>query len=115
MISDAHTVLAATRPLRSEPADVVPSRRASARVGAGGGPDRASLSSRGWGMGPASDSLRSALPSVVHEFTAAWERGDSPSVEDYLRRLDADDGQGAVDLIYREFCLAESDGRAPVA
>jgi serine/threonine protein kinase len=108
MISDAHTVLAATRPLRNEPRGGV-------------GPDRASVSSRAWSIGPApsersaSDSLRSALPSVVHEFTAAWERGDAPAVEDYLPRLDPADGQGAVDLIYREFCLAESDGRAPVA
>src|SRR5262245_41283485 len=114
MISDAPTALTANRSLRSEVDDDLPSGHMATR-GGGGGPDRASLSSRAWLMGPAPDSLRSVLPSIVHEFTAAWERGDSPALEDYLRRLDPADGQGAVDLIYREFCLAEADGRAPLA
>ena len=62
---------------------------------------------------PAADAWRSSLPSVVHEFTEAWDRGLAPAAEDYLRRLDPADFQGAVDLIYREYCLAESDGQAP--
>ncbi len=47
---------------------------------------------------------------MVHEFTAAWERGESPRAEDFLLRLDPGDTQGAVNLIYREYCLAEADG-----
>ena len=68
---------------------------------------------------PAGDSMsmpgswRPELPAVVHEFTEAWERGAAPVAEDYLGRLDPADIQGAVDLIYREYCLNEADGRAP--
>ncbi len=61
------------------------------------------------------DAYRSSILPVVHEFTAAWEGGDSPVVEDYLTRLEPDDEQGAIDLIYRAYCLSESDGEAPVA
>ena len=49
---------------------------------------------------------------MLDEFTAAWERGQAPAVEDYLDRLDPADSQAAVELIYREFCLAEADGCA---
>ena len=48
-----------------------------------------------------------------HEFTAAWERGEAPVVEEYLGRLDPADSQAAVELIYREFCLSEADGCKP--
>jgi eukaryotic-like serine/threonine-protein kinase len=119
MIPGVPTAVEASRSPRGDGGDVGPSGSTVTRAG-GGGPDRASFSSRARQMGPmpagrpAPDSLRSVLPTVVHEFTAAWERGDSPAVEDYLLRLDPADGQGAVDLIYREFCLAEADGRAPV-
>ena len=50
---------------------------------------------------------------VLEEFTAAWERGDAPEVEGYLARLDPADTRGAVELIYREFCLAEAAGERP--
>ena len=50
---------------------------------------------------------------VLDEFTAAWEQGEVPSVDDYLDRLDAADSQAAVELIYREFCLSEADGCTP--
>ncbi len=68
---------------------------------------------------PASDTVgprngRKATPvALCKAFTAAWERGESPVIEDYLRRLDPADFQGAVELNYREFCLAEADGSAP--
>ena len=52
---------------------------------------------------------------VVHEFTSAWERGEAPVLEEYLRRLDPDDAQDAVELIYRDYCLNEADGRSPDA
>ncbi len=61
------------------------------------------------------DAYSSSILPVVHEFTAAWERCEAPAVEDYLTRLAPDDEQGAVDLIYRAYCLAESDGESPVA
>ncbi len=57
-------------------------------------------------------SWRPELPPVVHEFTAAWERGEAPEIESYLAQLHPDDVQGAVDLIYRAYCLAEADGQA---
>jgi serine/threonine protein kinase/tetratricopeptide (TPR) repeat protein len=47
---------------------------------------------------------------VLDELTAAWERGQSPAVDDYLRRLEPADLRAAVELIYREFCLSEADG-----
>ncbi len=58
-------------------------------------------------------SRRSALPTVVDAFTEAWERGASPIAEDYLGHLDPADSEGALELIYREYCLAESDGLGP--
>ncbi len=74
------------------------------------GPDSGSWGSAGL-LGAAA-SWRPELPPVVHEFTAAWERGDSPEIGRYLDRIDPGDVQGAVDLIYRAYCLAEADGRA---
>ena len=53
------------------------------------------------------------IASVLDEFTLAWERGEAPAVEEYLERLDPADCRGAVELIYREFCLAEAAGRRP--
>ncbi|HKI16412.1 MAG TPA: tetratricopeptide repeat protein [Isosphaeraceae bacterium] len=50
---------------------------------------------------------------MLDEFTAAWERGEAPAVEEYLDRLAPADSQGAVELIYREFCLAEAAGDNP--
>ncbi len=59
------------------------------------------------------DSRRSAILPVIDMFTQAWERGDAPAAEDYLSHLDPSDSDGAVELIYREFCLAEADGQGP--
>jgi eukaryotic-like serine/threonine-protein kinase len=47
---------------------------------------------------------------TLDEFTAARERGQSPAVNDYLRRIDPADTRAAVELIYREFCPSEGDG-----
>lgn len=59
-------------------------------------------------------SLESEQPedaaNVLDEFTLAWEQGRDPVVEEYLDRLDPSDSRSAVELIYREFCLAEADG-----
>ena len=89
------------------------------------GPSREAISSRSWRLGSQAprlvagsagllaDAWRSCAAVGRHEFTEAWERGEAPAVEDYLRRLDPADCQGAVDLIYREYCLAEADGQDP--
>ncbi len=55
----------------------------------------------------------SALDGVLDEFTARWERGDSPRAEDYLGRLASDAPGDVVELVYHEYCLAESSGLAP--
>jgi serine/threonine protein kinase/tetratricopeptide (TPR) repeat protein len=54
-----------------------------------------------------------AVLSLLEDFTLAWEQGHAPAVEEYLERLDPADCRGAVELIYREFCLAEAAGRKP--
>jgi hypothetical protein len=122
MIPEARTAIAAARPRRGQPGEGAAS---GSTIPRGFGPARErgrSLPSRPGpeptGAPPArppQGSWRSSLPPVIHKFTAAWERGESPVAEDYLRRLDPDDFQGAVDLIYREYCLAEADGLAPEA
>ncbi len=53
--------------------------------------------------------------SVLSEFTSAWARGQRPSVDTFLDRLDPNDTRGAVELIYREFCLVEAAGHNPDA
>jgi serine/threonine protein kinase len=64
--------------------------------------------------GSAFESGRSrAFLTVLEEFTLAWDRGQAPFVEEYLARLDPADSRGAVELIYREFCLAEAAGLLP--
>ncbi len=51
--------------------------------------------------------------SLLSEFTSQWERGLAPSVDSYLEQLDPDDDRGAVELVYREFCLLEAAGQKP--
>jgi serine/threonine protein kinase/tetratricopeptide (TPR) repeat protein len=50
---------------------------------------------------------------VLDDFTAAWQRGDTPPAESYLERLDPADISGAIELIYREYCLVEERSAAP--
>src|SRR5262249_54410650 len=64
-------------------------------------------------LGSALDARRWELPPVIEEFTEAWEQGEAPVAEAYLDRLHPDDSEGAVELIYREYCLAEADGQEP--
>ena len=49
----------------------------------------------------------------MSEFTSAWEQGQAPSIGAYLDRLDPTDSRGAVELIYRDYCLAAAAGRKP--
>jgi eukaryotic-like serine/threonine-protein kinase len=65
------------------------------------------------GSGRWLESRRSSILPVIDGFTAAWERGEAPAAEAYLHHLDPADSEGAVELIYREYCLAEADGRGP--
>ena len=51
----------------------------------------------------------------MSDFTAAWECGLAPLAEAYFDRLDPADSRGAIELIYREFCLAEAAGQKPTA
>jgi serine/threonine protein kinase/tetratricopeptide (TPR) repeat protein len=50
---------------------------------------------------------------VLEELTSAWERGEQPQLETYLERLSPLDHDGAVELIYRHFCLVEAAGGEP--
>lgn len=52
---------------------------------------------------------------LLTEFTDRWERGDRPSVEEYLPRLDPTRLDDLLVLIYREFCLAGEAGLSPTA
>jgi serine/threonine protein kinase/Flp pilus assembly protein TadD len=47
---------------------------------------------------------------TLADFTARWERGEAPRVEEYLDRLRPDQ---RVEMIYREFCLAGWAGLDP--
>jgi serine/threonine protein kinase/tetratricopeptide (TPR) repeat protein len=55
----------------------------------------------------------STLDDLLSEFTRLWSRGEEPRAEAFLPRLASGDEDDAVELIYHEFCLAESAGRAP--
>jgi eukaryotic-like serine/threonine-protein kinase len=46
-------------------------------------------------------------------FASAWECGETRAVDSFVRRLDPRDSHGAVELIYREFCLVEAAGCKP--
>ncbi|MBX6314090.1 MAG: tetratricopeptide repeat protein, partial [Isosphaeraceae bacterium] len=50
------------------------------------------------------------LDALLTEFTARWERGEEPCAEEYLDRISP---EGAIELIYHEFCLAEAAGIDP--
>jgi serine/threonine protein kinase/Tfp pilus assembly protein PilF len=55
----------------------------------------------------------SSLEPILREFTERWERGETPSAEEYLPRLSPDRASDAVELIYHAYCLAESAGLDP--
>ena len=50
---------------------------------------------------------------AVEELTSGWERGQRPNAESFLDRLGPVDPRLAVELIYREFCLAEDADLEP--
>src|SRR5262249_9720188 len=47
------------------------------------------------------------------EFTSRWERGEAPSIEEYVTRLGSASESAAAALIYQAFCLAEAAGLNP--
>ena len=51
--------------------------------------------------------------SASSEFTAARERSSSTLFDTFLDWLDPSDSHGAVELIYREFCLLDAVGQKP--
>jgi serine/threonine protein kinase/Tfp pilus assembly protein PilF len=53
------------------------------------------------------------LEVLLAEFTARWERGEAPLLEEYLSRLGPAPAGDAVELIYHAYCLAESSGLGP--
>jgi eukaryotic-like serine/threonine-protein kinase len=55
----------------------------------------------------------SSVDIVLADFTARWDRGEAPRLEDYLRRIQPGRPAEVVELIYREFCLAEWAGLEP--
>ena len=55
----------------------------------------------------------STFDSTLTEFTDRWQRGERPSAEDYFPRLDPNKDSEFVELIYREYCMAESAGLEP--
>lgn len=68
-----------------------------------------------WGTGSDPDSLGIATPidAMLAEFRTRWERGEAPTIEDYLARLGPDASSDAVELIYQAYYLAESSGLDP--
>jgi len=50
---------------------------------------------------------------ILDEYTERWEQGERPALVDYLARLPRDDEDGRVELVYRDFCLAEVRGERP--
>lgn len=71
--------------------------------------------SRDWPEAPdgVASFASSGFSAIVAEFTACWERGEPTQVEAFLERIDAPHPADVVELIYREFCLAESLGLDP--
>jgi eukaryotic-like serine/threonine-protein kinase len=55
----------------------------------------------------------SKLDSRLADFESSWRTGSQPRAEDWLDRHDPLQPAEATELIYREFCLAESDGSRP--
>lgn len=54
-----------------------------------------------------------SFEAIVAELTDCWERGERPHVEAFLGRMSSAHPADVVELIYHEFCLAESNGLSP--
>ena len=70
-------------------------------------------------IGPASASPilsfeAEAFDAFLAEFTSRWQRGENPSLDDYLSRLNESRPERRVELIYRDYHLRESAGLGPL-
>ncbi|MDR3632378.1 MAG: protein kinase [Isosphaeraceae bacterium] len=52
-----------------------------------------------------------SLGTILDDFHARWARGESPRAEEYINLIDS--REDAVELVYREYCLAEEAGLEP--
>ncbi len=59
---------------------------------------------------PESSHAYLSFSEALAAFATAWEDGRTTTVDEFVDRLDPDDREGAVELIYREFCLVEAAG-----
>jgi len=73
------------------------------------------LIDRDWLVSPSRSSqfASNTYESIVEEFTACWERGETPHVEPFLERMKSEHPADVIELIYHEFCLAETNGLKP--
>ena len=53
------------------------------------------------------------IDALLAEFVADWEMGKAPRIEDFLARLDPTEADDGVELVYQDYCLAETDGLKP--
>ena len=53
------------------------------------------------------------IDSILAEFSSRWERGETPSIEEYLALLGPAPTSDAAVLIYHAYCLAEATGLNP--
>jgi eukaryotic-like serine/threonine-protein kinase len=53
------------------------------------------------------------IDTILAEFTSRWERGEEPSIAEFLARLGPARDSDAAALVYHAFCLAESAGLNP--
>ena len=58
-------------------------------------------------------STPSALDLALADLTARWDRGESPTAEEYVGWLDPNRPDDLVELAYGEFRLADDDGLEP--
>ena len=73
-------------------------------------------SSLPWPVEPLESGARSADPpidTILAEFTSRWQRGEEPSIGEFLTRLGPARASDAAALVYHAFCLAESAGLNP--
>jgi serine/threonine protein kinase len=66
-----------------------------------------------WRGVPSGSSETPSLDHLLDDFTRRWERGEAPRAEDYVGQFPSGDADGPLELVYHEYCLAESSGLAP--
>ena len=72
--------------------------------------------SRSWPVDRSESAAPSRAPpidSILAEFSSRWERGEAPSIEEYLALLGPAPTSDAAVLIYHAYCLAEATGLNP--